>query len=62
MAGRRTPGGRLDPRLPRGRRDAALRALEDDPYIAAGVVAYDAVGMFTPGAHAPALAAALTAG
>ena len=34
----------------------------DDAHIAAGVVAYDAVGVFTPGAHAPELASALTTG
>jgi uncharacterized protein YciI len=62
LAGRRTPpeGSVIifrgaDP-------DEALRLLDDDPYRAAGVVAYDAVGVFTPGAHAPELAAALAAG
>ena len=62
LAGRRTPA---DGSILVFRGDdagAALTTLEDDPYIAAGVVAYDAVGVFTPGAHADAFAAGLTAG
>ncbi len=62
MAGRRTPADGSILVFRGDDADAALLALEDDPYIAAGVVAYDAVGVFTPGAHAPELAAALTAG
>lgn len=62
LAGRRTPA---DGSILVFRGDdagAALTTLEDDPYIAAGVVAYDAVGVFTPGAHAPELASVLTPG
>lgn len=62
LAGRRTPpeGSVVvfrgeDP-------EEVLALLDDDPYRAAGLVAYDAVGVFTPGVHAPALAAALGAG
>jgi uncharacterized protein YciI len=62
MAGRRTPadGSIL---VFRGEdADAALGALASDPYVAAGVVRYEAVGVFTPGRHAPALAELLAGG
>jgi uncharacterized protein YciI len=62
LAGRRTPpeGSVI---IVRGADpDEAVRLLDDDPYRAAGVVAYDAVGLFTPGAHAPEIAAALLTG
>lgn len=61
MAGRRTPADGSILIFRGGDPDAALRVLEDDPYIVAGVVAYNAVGVFTPGAHADAFAAGLTA-
>ena len=62
LAGRRTPPEGSVIVFRGGDPDEALRLLDDDPYLAAGVVAYDAVGVFTPGVHAPELAAALTAG
>lgn len=62
LAGRRTPPDGSVIVFRGGNADEALRLLDDDPYRAAGVVAYDAVGVFTPGVHAPGLAAALGAG
>lgn len=62
MAGRRTPPDGSVIVFRGSEPDEALRLLDDDPYRAAGLVAYDAVGVFTPGVHAPALAAALRAG
>ena len=62
LAGRRTPADGSILVFRGVDAGAALKTLEDDPYIAAGVVAYDAVGVFTPGAHAPELASALTTG
>jgi hypothetical protein len=38
---------------------AALDALAGDPYLGAGVADYAVAGTFTPGRHAPALAALL---
>jgi len=56
LGGRRTPpeGSLLvfrgdDP-------DAVLQAMTSDPYVLAGVVRYELVGVFTPGTHAPELA------
>lgn len=62
LAGRRTPPEGSIVVFRGGDPDEALRLLDDDPYRHAGVVAYDAVGVFTPGAHPPELAAALDAG
>ncbi len=60
LAGRRTPpdGSLL---VFRGEdAGAALQLLaSDDPYVAGGVVEYEAVGVFTPGRHAPELSALL---
>ena len=36
--------------------DAVLQTMANDPYVLAGVVAYELVGVFTPGTHAPELA------
>jgi uncharacterized protein YciI len=60
MAGRRTPADGSIIVFRGADADAALRVLEEDPYVAAGVVAHAAVGVFTPGTHASELAAALT--
>lgn len=62
MAGRRTPpdGSILVFRGDDG--EGALDALAADPYVSAGVVAYEVVAVFTPGRYAPELAAALVAG
>ncbi len=61
MAGRRTPpeGSILvfrgdDP-------EGVLALFADDPYVTAGVAEYELVGVFTPGSHAPELAAFLSA-
>jgi len=39
-----------------GDSDAVLTAMAKDPYVLAGVVGYELVGVFTPGTHAPELA------
>ncbi len=36
--------------------DGVRATLANDPYVVAGVVAYEVVGVFTPGRHAPELA------
>ena len=56
LGGRRTPpdGSILVFRGDDG--DAVLRAMANDPYVLAGVVGYELVGVFTPGTHAPELA------
>ena len=36
--------------------DAVLATMANDPYVLAGVVGYELVGVFTPGTHAPGLA------
>jgi uncharacterized protein YciI len=44
-----------------GDADAVLTTMADDPYVLGGAVRYELVGVFTPGTHAPELAAFLAA-
>jgi len=61
LGGRRTPPDGSILVFRGGDADAVLATMANDPYVLAGVVAYELVGVFTPGTHAPELAAFLAA-
>jgi uncharacterized protein YciI len=56
LGGRRTPPDGSILVFRGGDADAVLATMENDPYVVAGVVSYELVGVFTPGTHAPQLA------
>jgi uncharacterized protein YciI len=62
LAGRRTPPDGSVLVVRGGDEAAAVAMLDDDPYVAAGVVRYEATAVFTPGRHAPELVALLAEG
>ena len=56
LGGRRTPPDGSILVFRGGDADAVLATMANDPYVLAGVVGYELVGVFTPGTHAPQLA------
>ena len=61
LGGRRTPPDGSILVFRGGDPDVVLATMANDPYVLAGVVSYELVGVFTPGTHAPELAAFLAA-
>lgn len=61
LGGRRTPPDGSILVFRGGDADAVLATMANDPYVLAGVVGYELVGVFTPGTHAPQLAEFLEA-